>query len=456
MPTSSSSAASFDPGLEGHDPFEAIFALNMGEFLVEDFISNSLLDRIELNIATRPEKLDRQLEELVRLYAPANILSVLHWRAGEAQAMTPEQQREPGAYHHHAIEALSYLLGLNACRLYRLKATGLVDNAMAASRLLTQVGDTAAMEAAVGSTLEPVVQGQAATITARLETGAWTLATRLRYGGERLGVMTWLCDEVGANDSTWIRLAETTANLFAIAMSLESWTREAERLLGRHDQEARKRCLRAHITEAIADIGIYQELFVEALADWIDARCDFTQGHAQRVASVAEVMAEQSGWSEAETEAARLAGLCVGLGKIDMSAPTLADGGALADETRQRLARIPSVGAGLLGQLALLSDIAPWVAQARERYDGSGGPIGLKGQAICPGARLIALADAYVSLREPRPYRRSEDGAGLSHDKALEILNAEAGVKWDPGMVNRLMTLPAEMLAELPFAPAAD
>ena len=80
-----------------------------------------------------------------------------------------------------------------------------------------------------------------------------------------------------------------------------------------------------------------------------------------------------------------------------------------------------------------LSEVVPYIAYQKERFDGSGTPEGLKGQSIPFGSRIIAAADAYSAITSDRPYRKA-----MKTDKAIEIMQSEAGIKWDPVVIQAL------------------
>ena len=83
-----------------------------------------------------------------------------------------------------------------------------------------------------------------------------------------------------------------------------------------------------------------------------------------------------------------------------------------------------------------LSEVVPYINYHKERWDGKGEPEGLKGMSIPLGCRIVALADAYSALTSERTYREA-----MSKEKALEIIKSEAGVKWDPELVDYLIQL---------------
>ncbi len=80
-----------------------------------------------------------------------------------------------------------------------------------------------------------------------------------------------------------------------------------------------------------------------------------------------------------------------------------------------------------------LSEVIPYIHYHKERWDGRGEPEGLKGNSIPFGSRIIAVADAYTAMTSDRSYRDA-----MTSEQALEIVKQEAGIKWDPDVVNAL------------------
>ena len=78
-----------------------------------------------------------------------------------------------------------------------------------------------------------------------------------------------------------------------------------------------------------------------------------------------------------------------------------------------------------------LDRVAEIVHSHQERYDGTGYPRGLKGEGICLGARIFAVADAYDALRSQRVYR-----AALGPDAALAEIERSRGSYFDPAVVD--------------------
>ena len=80
-----------------------------------------------------------------------------------------------------------------------------------------------------------------------------------------------------------------------------------------------------------------------------------------------------------------------------------------------------------------LSEVIPYIHYHKERWDGKGEPEGLSGNSIPFGSRIIAVADAYTAMTSDRSYRDA-----MTRDEALNIMKSEAGIKWDPDVVNAL------------------
>jgi HD-GYP domain-containing protein (c-di-GMP phosphodiesterase class II) len=100
------------------------------------------------------------------------------------------------------------------------------------------------------------------------------------------------------------------------------------------------------------------------------------------------------------------------------------------------LAMHPSVAADILSQAPALRGVVPIVFHHHEHFDGNGYSGGVSGESIPYGARILAVADAFVAMTSDRPYRRA-----LSTRQALAELTDEAGTQFDPVVVEALVDL---------------
>ena len=119
-----------------------------------------------------------------------------------------------------------------------------------------------------------------------------------------------------------------------------------------------------------------------------------------------------------------------------MPAELLHKQGPLTDEEWTIMSEHPIVGERILARTQELAPIAPIVRHEHEHWDGTGYPDGLERQRIPIGSRVILASHAYVAMTASRPYRQA-----LSSDNAIAQLQAGAGSKFDPDVVDALLDL---------------
>jgi HD-GYP domain-containing protein (c-di-GMP phosphodiesterase class II) len=157
-----------------------------------------------------------------------------------------------------------------------------------------------------------------------------------------------------------------------------------------------------------------------AIANFVDLKSPYFLGHATAVADLVTEAARQVDLGEAELRTLRRAGLVHDFGRLGVSNAILDKRGSLGAGERERVRFQPYVTERMLGQSRALAPLAAIAVQHRERLDGSGYPRCLSGAAISRSARLLAAADCYQAMREPRPHRPA-----LVADDAAVALRAE-------------------------------
>jgi HD-GYP domain-containing protein (c-di-GMP phosphodiesterase class II) len=191
-----------------------------------------------------------------------------------------------------------------------------------------------------------------------------------------------------------------------------------------------------------------------AVADFADLKTPLTHGHSPVVSELAEAAAWRCGLAVDEVSAVRRAGLVHDLGRVGVGNNVWEHPGTLAGAQWERLRTYPYWGERALGRSEGLAAIGRAGAGHSERLDGSGYYRRLRGTELSTADRLLAAADVFVALSEPRPHRpaleraaavdviRSEVTEGRLDADAAEAVLAAAGER-TPG--RRAAGLPADL-----------
>jgi HD-GYP domain-containing protein (c-di-GMP phosphodiesterase class II) len=158
-----------------------------------------------------------------------------------------------------------------------------------------------------------------------------------------------------------------------------------------------------------------------AIADFVDLKSPYFLGHARAVAELAEEAGRRLGLPENEVLLLRRAGLVHDLGRLGVSNAIWDRRGPLGAGEWERVRLQPYLTERMLRQSRALAPFGRVAAQHRERLDGSGYPQGLSGGAISPLARVLAAADAYQAMREPRPHRPALPAAHAAAELRAEV-----------------------------------
>ncbi|WP_440115863.1 HD-GYP domain-containing protein [Paenibacillus sp. QZ-Y1] len=170
--------------------------------------------------------------------------------------------------------------------------------------------------------------------------------------------------------------------------------------------------------------------YFSMLAAALDARDKYTAGHSMRVAEYSLMIGKLSGMTEEQADLLYKSALLHDIGKIGIPDEVLLKDGKLSDEEFAVIRTHPVLGESILLQIEpidAMADFLPGVRSHHERYDGKGYPDGMAGEEIPLFGRIIAVADAFDAMTSDRTYR-----TGMSHEKALAILEEGKGTQWDP------------------------
>ena len=144
---------------------------------------------------------------------------------------------------------------------------------------------------------------------------------------------------------------------------------------------------------------------VQTLAEAIDAKDTYTNGHSGRVATYSREMAKRLGYDEHGQDEVYIMGLLHDVGKIGVPDQIINKPDRLTDEEFAEIKKHPGVGDRILKKISEIPKLAYGARWHHERIDGRGYPDGLKGNMIPEEARIIAVADAYDAMTSNRSYR---------------------------------------------------
>jgi HD-GYP domain-containing protein (c-di-GMP phosphodiesterase class II) len=163
-------------------------------------------------------------------------------------------------------------------------------------------------------------------------------------------------------------------------------------------------------------------------------RADESESHSQEVADLASLIALQLGLPADTVMRCRLAGWLHDAGKVAIPHAILDKPGPLDDEEWELMRTHPVHSEAIVKRVPALRETAAAVRHHHERYDGTGYPDRLAGQAIPLEARIVAAADAYCAMTADRVY-----SAAMTPDAAAEELRRSAGTHLDPEVVVALL-----------------
>lgn len=388
--------------LVGSDPIEEMFALNLGDFISENLISEDLAKKISSK-SNKKERLKNQLKELTDIYSSKNTLCVLNFSSNEETAI-----------YTSIAKSIVQMIEVETCRIYLVKD----------GKKLVLTGNSTDNEQHCNIELDELTHNEL------IEKDGFTYIP-MRSSSVPVGVIEILTER--KLDEDFLELVMNIANLLGTTITLQNEIEHTNKLIDNESSEFELKQARAELTALIGDLCDYQQNFVEALANAVDKKGQYTVSHSRNTAKLARGICKKLGLNEKTTDLIYYAGLLQNIGKITLPEKIFANNGKLSPEELQKIKNHTNVGVNLLMNINFLSEVVPYITYQTERVDGSGTPEGLKGQSIPLGSRIIATADAYSAMTSDRPYRKAMDS-----EKAIEIIKSEAGIKWDKDVVNAL------------------
>lgn len=190
-----------------------------------------------------------------------------------------------------------------------------------------------------------------------------------------------------------------------------------------------------------------KELFsgtIKAIIEALDAKDSFTLGRSRRVTFYALKIVEYLNLSSMQVGMIELAGLLHDIGMIGISDEIIYKVDKLTIDEFEEIKKHVDHGVRILEDIKQLKGVVEIIKYHHEHYDGSGYPMGLKGEQIPIGARIIAIADAYDGMVSNRAYRQ-----GVDYEKALMNIKKLSGTQFDPELTYAFEQILPDALIEI-------
>ncbi len=398
------------------DPLEEIFALNLGDFLTEHLITPEFAKKISSKAKDKKQSLKEQLQELISIYSIDNTLSLLGF-----------ENNQDFVIYNSIAKTIKLMLNLVECNIFLAKKNSPLKFVGSSEEILNENEIPDYIKNALKSEQEAVFDNNEMQIS----------LFPMKNNFECIGVVEIIRKIERPLEFEYADLIQNMAGLFVTSLGLQKLIDEVKRLLNLDSVSTLElQNLRAQLTAIIGDLGDQQQSFVEKLAYAVDLKGQYKRSHSNECAKLSREICEHMGLNEKTTDLIYYAGLLQNIGKITLSEELFTKKEKLTPKEWEQLKNSPNVGVDLLMNINFMSEVVPYINYQQERYNGKGYPEGLSGNSIPLGSRIIALAGAYCALTQDRAHRKA-----LSNKQALEILEQEAGTKWDPNLVKVLVEI---------------
>lgn len=175
---------------------------------------------------------------------------------------------------------------------------------------------------------------------------------------------------------------------------------------------------------------------IDALNKAVEAKDQYTSGHAGRVEELSVQLAELYGLSYDSVENIKTAALLHDLGKIAINDSILNKAGRLTQEEYEQIMLHPTKGSDIISKVDFLKDVSMIIKHHHERYDGKGYPDGMRGEDIPIEACVLTIVDSYDAMTTDRPYR-----SAMTNEEALEEIRKNMGTQFHPLLAEKFIDM---------------
>jgi len=232
--------------------------------------------------------------------------------------------------------------------------------------------------------------------------------------GKVVGVLEVFNREQFSATPEWLDYFETLAGQAAIAIDNAIMLNDLQRSNG--------------------ELSFAYDATIKGWSRAMDLRDEETEGHTQRVTEMAVHLAELLAVDSDQIVHIRRGALLHDIGKLGVPDSILLKPGKLTDEEWEIMRKHPQFAYDLLFPINYLHPALDIPHYHHEKWDGTGYPVGLKGEEIPLAARLFAIVDVYDALRSDRSYRKA-----WPEEKTLDYIHEQSGKHFDPEIVRKFM-----------------
>jgi putative nucleotidyltransferase with HDIG domain len=195
---------------------------------------------------------------------------------------------------------------------------------------------------------------------------------------------------------------------------------------------------------ALANLEKSYDITLEALGDALDLKDAETAGHTRRVTAYSIAIARKIGLGKEEINVIARGAFLHDIGKLAIKDEILRKPAKLTSDEMDIMKEHAYLGYKIVNKIPFLAEAAQIVYAHQERYDGTGYPRGLKGEAIPLGARIFSIADTLDAMTYKRVYREAQ-----SFDAAREEIEKWSGRQFDPKIVTIFLEMPDKIWEDL-------
>jgi HD-GYP domain-containing protein (c-di-GMP phosphodiesterase class II) len=192
----------------------------------------------------------------------------------------------------------------------------------------------------------------------------------------------------------------------------------------------------AELERVLANLQETYLATMTSLAQVVEAKDRTTRGHLERTRSYGVALARRIDAALAEGPELGYGFFLHDIGKVGIPESILCKTAPLSAAEWNVMRTHPTIGAQIVAPIRFLGDASIVIRHHHERFDGTGYPDGLSGEAIPLSARIFAIADSFDAMTSDRPYRRA-----LSLERALDEIQTGAGSQFDPQVVKVFVDL---------------